>query len=117
MDKEHEINIYENNPELYNNEILSSDIIFTLDFNALHRTGHDMGDFLKHSDALKIMIDHHQAPDDYAKYMYSDVTMSSTCEGKRIGIIDPALAASSKSSSFCLASCRALTSPDIANSH
>ena len=60
--------------------IKNADILFTLDFNALHRTGHDMGDFLKHSDALKIMIDHHQAPDDYAKYMYSDVTMSSTCE-------------------------------------
>ena len=29
---------------------------------------------------LKIMIDHHQAPDDYATYMYSDVSMSSTCE-------------------------------------
>jgi phosphoesterase RecJ-like protein len=26
------------------------------------------------------MIDHHQQPDDYAKYTYSDVSMSSTCE-------------------------------------
>jgi len=32
------------------------------------------------SEAIKIMIDHHQQPDDYAKYMYSDVSMSSTCE-------------------------------------
>lgn len=57
-----------------------ADIIFTLDFNAYHRTGHDMAPILEASNAIKIMIDHHQAPDDYAKYMYSDVTMSSTCE-------------------------------------
>ena len=35
---------------------------------------------LKHSEALKIMIDHHQQPKDYASVTYSDVTMSSTCE-------------------------------------
>ncbi|SFC80821.1 DHH family phosphoesterase [Algibacter pectinivorans] len=55
------------------------DIIFTLDFNAFHRTG-QMETVLAHSKALKIMIDHHQAPDDYATYTYSDVSMSSTCE-------------------------------------
>lgn len=58
----------------------SADILFTLDFNAFHRTGHDMAPILEASNAIKIMIDHHQAPDDYATYMYSDVTMSSTCE-------------------------------------
>ncbi len=59
--------------------IKDADIIFTLDFNAFHRTG-DMESVLTESDGLKIMIDHHQAPDDYATYMYSDVSMSSTCE-------------------------------------
>ncbi|TYC10640.1 bifunctional oligoribonuclease/PAP phosphatase NrnA [Bizionia gelidisalsuginis] len=59
--------------------ITDADIIFTLDFNALHRTG-NMEAILKASDGLKIMIDHHQQPDDYAKYVFSDVTMSSTCE-------------------------------------
>jgi phosphoesterase RecJ-like protein len=29
---------------------------------------------------IKIMIDHHQQPNDYALYMYSDISMSSTCE-------------------------------------
>jgi len=79
MDKEHEINIYENNPELYNNEILSSDIIFTLDFNSLSRIG-SMGEIVNDSNALKIVIDHHQNPENYANYTYSDVNMSSTCE-------------------------------------
>ncbi|MFD1064084.1 bifunctional oligoribonuclease/PAP phosphatase NrnA [Winogradskyella litorisediminis] len=60
--------------------INNADILFTLDFNALHRTGHEMAEVLNKAEGLKIMIDHHQAPDDYAAYMYSDVTMSSTCE-------------------------------------
>lgn len=59
--------------------IKSADIIFTLDFNAFHRTG-NMETVLTESKALKIMIDHHQAPDNYATYMFSDVSMSSTCE-------------------------------------
>ena len=60
--------------------IAKADILFTLDFNNLQRTGEDMAKVLEASNALKIMIDHHQAPDDYATYLYSDVTMSSTCE-------------------------------------
>ena len=59
--------------------INESDIIFTLDFNAFHRTG-NMESALTESNALKIMIDHHQAPDNYAAYTFSDVSMSSTCE-------------------------------------
>ena len=57
-----------------------ADLIFTLDFNALHRTGALMADALENASAIKIMIDHHQQPDDYATYAYSDVSMSSTCE-------------------------------------
>jgi len=60
--------------------IENADLIFTLDFNAFHRAGHQMAEVLEKSTAIKIMIDHHQQPDDYAKYTYSDVLMSSTCE-------------------------------------
>ena len=59
--------------------INDANIIFTLDFNALHRTGY-MESVLAASKAIKIMIDHHQAPDSYTTYMFSDVSMSSTCE-------------------------------------
>ncbi|WP_223034035.1 DHH family phosphoesterase [Hanstruepera marina] len=62
-----------------NKLIEHANIIFTLDFNALNRAG-DMEFALQESRAIKIMIDHHQQPDDYAQYMYSDVAMSSTCE-------------------------------------
>ncbi|NRD19678.1 bifunctional oligoribonuclease/PAP phosphatase NrnA [Winogradskyella eckloniae] len=60
--------------------IAKADLIFTLDFNAFHRAGHQMAVALETASATKVMIDHHQQPDDYAKYMYSDVLMSSTCE-------------------------------------
>lgn len=59
--------------------IKKADIIFTLDFNALHRTG-NMEPVLEQSKAIKILIDHHQEPDDYATYIFSDVSMSSTCQ-------------------------------------
>ena len=71
---------FENNPDTSNPLIETADLIFTLDFNAFHRAGHQMAEVLEKSEATKIMIDHHQQPDDYAKYMYSDVKMSSTCE-------------------------------------
>lgn len=54
-------------------------IVFTLDFNAFHRTG-EMEHTLAKLKAPFIMIDHHQKPDDYAAYMYSDTSFGSTCE-------------------------------------
>ena len=54
-------------------------IIFTLDFNHLSRIGQMRG-ILEASKAHFVMIDHHQAPADYALVTYSDVSMSSTCE-------------------------------------
>lgn len=71
--------IYESDRTNAASLIESADLIFTLDFNALHRAG-EMETPLDNSKALKIMIDHHQQPDIYAKYMFSDVSMSSTCE-------------------------------------
>ena len=56
-----------------------SDIVFLLDFNALHRVGSDMQNTLEAYPNDFALIDHHQQPDDF-KYMYSDVSMSSTCE-------------------------------------
>ena len=73
------ISIYDYQTKTCDQLIAAADIIFTLDFNAFHRTG-NMEKPLSESKALKIMIDHHQAPDDYATYTYSDVSMSSTCE-------------------------------------
>lgn len=59
--------------------IKKSDIIFLLDFNALHRVGSDMQNSLEKYKNDFAMIDHHQQPDD-VKYMYSDTTICSTCQ-------------------------------------
>jgi len=55
-------------------------IIFLLDFNALHRVGSDMENYLQNYAGTFIMIDHHQQPDDIAKYLYSDTSICSTCQ-------------------------------------
>ena len=59
--------------------INASDIIFLLDFNALHRVGSDMQNTLEKYSKDFVMIDHHQQPDT-VKYMYSDVTICSTSQ-------------------------------------
>ncbi|WP_298894743.1 bifunctional oligoribonuclease/PAP phosphatase NrnA [uncultured Psychroserpens sp.] len=70
---------YESDTTESDDYIKDADIIFTLDFNSLSRIG-DMETAVAASKGMKIMIDHHQQPDNYAEYMYSDVSMSSTCE-------------------------------------
>jgi phosphoesterase RecJ-like protein len=39
-----------------------------------------LGPFVEKSNALKIMIDHHEHPGDYASITFSDATKGSTCE-------------------------------------
>ncbi len=78
MDPNKKIKIFEDDNEL-KNEILNCDIIFNLDFNNLSRIS-SMKDCVESSDAVKIMIDHHENPKNYCDFMYSDPNMSSTCE-------------------------------------
>lgn len=73
------VTIYESYTTYANKRIEKADLIFTLDFNDLNRTG-DMEPQLSSSEAIKILIDHHQQPKDYAKYIYSDVEMCSTAQ-------------------------------------
>jgi bifunctional oligoribonuclease and PAP phosphatase NrnA len=76
---EKQIISHETETAIANDLITDADVIFTLDFNALHRAG-DIGPVISEANGLKILIDHHQQPDDFASYLYSDVMMSSTCE-------------------------------------
>ena len=78
LDNKKEIMIF-NNSKNQINLIKTADIIFTLDFNHLDRCG-DMTDLVNNSSAIKILIDHHENPSNYADYMYSDTEISSTCE-------------------------------------
>ena len=71
--------IYEKDKEATTKILQEADVIFTLDFNALHRVG-EMENVLKTLATTFVMIDHHQKPDDYALYTYSDTAFGSTCE-------------------------------------
>ncbi|MCU0349314.1 MAG: bifunctional oligoribonuclease/PAP phosphatase NrnA [Flavobacterium sp.] len=60
--------------------LTNSDLIFTLDFNALHRTGDAMQQTLEKLSVPMVMIDHHQAPEAYPVVTFSDTSYGSTCE-------------------------------------
>ncbi len=70
---------FEKDHEEAEKKIEEAELVFTLDFNHLSRSG-GLEELLVKKDVPFVMIDHHQQPDDYAKFTYSDATMSSTCE-------------------------------------
>ena len=74
-----EILIHERQRDQATQCIKSAEIVFTLDFNSLSRIN-GVAETLEYFNGDYVMIDHHQAPDSYAKYTYSDTAMSSTCE-------------------------------------
>lgn len=71
--------IYENDRVNTTKILNEAELVFTLDFNSLYRTG-DMEQVLKKLTVPFIMIDHHQKPDEYAAFTYSDTSFGSTCE-------------------------------------
>jgi phosphoesterase RecJ-like protein len=71
--------VYENDRVNCTQILNEVELVFTLDFNALHRTG-EMEQVLSKLSAPMIMIDHHQLPDSYATFTYSDTSFGSTCE-------------------------------------
>lgn len=71
--------VYENDKNNVAKILQEQELIFTLDFNALHRTG-ELENILNKLSVPFVMIDHHQAPDDYATVTYSDTSFGSTCE-------------------------------------
>ena len=73
------VKIFEKDKQNCTKILEEAELIFTLDFNALHRTG-EMEHVLAKLKAPFVMIDHHQKPDDYAAVTYSDTSFGSTCE-------------------------------------
>jgi phosphoesterase RecJ-like protein len=80
LPEEDKIVIFENDSKTGTKIIQNSEIIFTLDFNALHRVGDQMQKALEKVNPMFVMIDHHQEPDDYAKFTYVDPEISSTSQ-------------------------------------
>lgn len=71
--------VYENDREGTTKVLKEAELVFVLDFNALHRTG-EMENVLNKLQVPFVMIDHHQEPDGFATYTYSDTKFGSTCE-------------------------------------
>ena len=78
MDPDNQIKIFSEDKSCIQ-KIINADIIFTLDFNNLVRIS-SIKEQVEKSNAIIIMIDHHENPSNYADYMYSVPEMSSTCE-------------------------------------
>ncbi len=71
---------YESDKEKTNHILNEADILFCLDFNVLHRTK-GMEKPLSDLECIKVLIDHHQQPQESAfTYGESNVYKSSTCE-------------------------------------
>ena len=59
--------------------IYNADVIFILDFNASHRAGNLVGPWIEKARATKILIDHHQQPENF-DFVYSDTTIPATSQ-------------------------------------
>jgi len=71
---------FESQREKGRKAVAAADWIFCLDFNTLHRTKH-LEKPLEEATGIRILIDHHQEPQEQAfAYGISDTTKSSTCE-------------------------------------
>lgn len=76
------VKVFEKDIENTTKLLKEAELIFTLDFNVLSRTGDQMEAVLQSLTATTpyIMIDHHQKPGDYAIHTFSDTSYGSTCE-------------------------------------
>ncbi len=71
--------VYESAPSKALPVLRAAEMIFCLDYNAYHRTG-ELGLHLERANVPKVLIDHHQSPDDFAAYLLSDTSASSTAQ-------------------------------------
>ncbi len=71
--------IYTDNLKEAASLIADAKIIFCLDFNALNRIN-EMGELVRKSSAVKIMIDHHLEPEDFDDYRYWDINACATAQ-------------------------------------
>ncbi len=74
-----EVIIFEQSEQTASELIAQADFIFHLDYNAYSRAG-SMQDVLQTAQAKRVLIDHHQQPESWPDFIYSDVAMSSTCQ-------------------------------------
>jgi phosphoesterase RecJ-like protein len=70
----------EQNPEISSKLIQNAGVIYCLDFSQKQRIGPYLADLVDNSSAVKVLIDHHTFPQDFANIYLHDITASSTAE-------------------------------------
>jgi phosphoesterase RecJ-like protein len=74
-----EVLIYTEQTEVSATLIADAEIIFCLDFNNLTRIN-QMGELVRQSSAVKVMIDHHLEPEDFDDYRYWSIKACATAQ-------------------------------------
>ncbi|WP_158825509.1 DHH family phosphoesterase [Mucilaginibacter lacusdianchii] len=74
-----EVLIYTEQTEQAASLVAGADIIFCLDFNNLSRIN-QMGELVRQSSAVKVMIDHHLEPEDFDDYRYWNINACATAQ-------------------------------------
>lgn len=75
-----EVVIFEKDKASQINELVSeADLIYCLDFSSLDRIG-ELGGMVRNAPGRKVLIDHHQDPEQFASFDFWEVTAASTAE-------------------------------------
>ncbi|QJD96793.1 bifunctional oligoribonuclease/PAP phosphatase NrnA [Mucilaginibacter robiniae] len=74
-----EVIIYTENTELSAQLVADADLVFCLDFNTLTRIN-ALGELVRSSTAIKVMIDHHLEPEDFDDYRHWDIKACATAQ-------------------------------------
>lgn len=80
MPQSDSILVFDEQKEPSKKKLEEANLIFTLDFNSLSRLGEELELLLKNTTTPFAMIDHHQLPESYAMYQYSDPSQCSTAQ-------------------------------------
>ena len=73
------INFESNKQEEAKQLIAEAEMIFCLDFSALNRIK-DMENVVREAKAIKVLVDHHQQPEDFADFVYWHEKAAATCQ-------------------------------------
>jgi len=71
--------VFDKESEACKKVLEQADIIFSMDYSALKRVG-AVGDEIAKSSAIKVIIDHHREPENYADLMKWSTEAGATCE-------------------------------------
>jgi len=72
--------VYYDSQQVLADEIIAkAEVLFSLDYNSLTRIK-DLRNPIEKSEAVKIVIDHHQDPQDFADHYFVDTNSCSTCQ-------------------------------------